>query len=349
MIGHVLPMDWHVVNAIGMQMDLLKTLALGMCATLLTCSVFAKQSVITVLAPNNYFPPSLLKQFETEFSATVNVINYNDVRIRDELFESYSEKIDIALIDKQGLLYYIEKNDVANLADLKVTKQRIDEHLQALAPTQSNFARLISYTSFGVLYNQSETTLPKTWSQILNPSSGLIDKVALPGTYNNAMTVALLSLSKTKSDDWHTEISSAGRKLQAARNANPNLFSFAAQDVLSEKIYIAPMKDTAAAPLMKLNPNLTFGYPENLTRVFHEYAFVHSLTQNIDGAVQFMNFITRSDSLHAIELQSGVSSAEKDLTDVQNSDLFDFFISDPANVQFELLKSSVFERVSNEK
>lgn len=341
-------MEWHEVTAIGMQMDLLKQLALGMCASLLAGGVYAKQNIITVLAPNNYFPPPLIEKFETEFSASVNVINYNDVRIRDDLFESYSTKIDVALTDKQGFIYYVGKGAAADLSETCVEKQQVDENLLALTPGQSRFARLISYTTFGVLYNNNKAGLPETWADILNPDSDYISKTSLPGTYNNAMAVAFLSLPKHKTQGWHTRVSSAGMKLKKALEANPDLFRFTAQDVLTENILIAPMKVKDAVPLMKLNPNLSFGYPEELTRISHEYAFIHSETQNQHGAERFLNFITRKESLEAIELQSGVFSADKPLINIQHSNLSDFFITDPANVQFELLKANVIERLAND-
>ncbi len=274
----------------------------------------------------DYIDPEVLELFEEEYG--IRVI-YDTYATNEDLYVKMKQggsSYDIVIpsdymierMIREDLLTEINMDNITNLDKID------DKFLNLDYDPDNSYSIAYMWGTVGIIYNTTMVDRPLTsWADLWDEE--FEGEIIMLNSQRDTLAVALKKLGYSMNTRDIGELEEARDELIAQK---PIVYAYLGDEVkdviVSEEAAIAVVWSGDAVAMMDENPNLEYVMPSEGTNLWFDAMVVPKNAQNIEGAEQFINFMTRPDiaAMNAdyIGYSSPVSEAVKMLDEeIQNS------------------------------
>ncbi|GGN93907.1 ABC transporter substrate-binding protein [Saccharibacillus kuerlensis] len=273
---------------------LVAALALILLANRLNSSQgYSSGNTLTIYNWGDYIDPELLDRFQEETGITVIYQTFDSNEAMLTKIEQGGTTFDVAVPSD----YAIEKMRADNLLipldhDKIPNMQYIDSKFMNLSFDPDNkYSMPYFWGTLGVVYNPNLTDLTfESWEDLWDPS--LRNDLLLTDGAREVIGTGLASLGYSLNDTNEEHLQEALDKLMGM---SPNV-----KAIVGDEIKLLLANDEAAAGLvfsgdaseiMSENEELDYVVPEEGSNLYFDNMVIPKTAQNVDGAMQFINFM----------------------------------------------------------
>ncbi|MGM0395505.1 MAG: ABC transporter substrate-binding protein [Bacillota bacterium] len=274
----------------------------------------------------DYIDPEVLELFEEEYG--IRVI-YDTYATNEDLYVKMKQggsSYDIVIpsdymierMIREDLLTEINMDNITNLDKID------DKFLNLDYDPDNSYSIAYMWGTVGIIYNTTMVDRPLTsWADLWDEE--FEGEIIMLNSQRDTLAVALKKLGYSMNTRDIGELEEARDELIAQK---PIVYAYLGDEVkdviVSEEAAIAVVWSGDAVAMMDENPNLEYVMPSEGTNLWFDAMVVPKNAQNIEGAEQFINFMTRPDiaAMNAdyIGYSSPVSEAVEMLDEeIQNS------------------------------
>lgn len=262
----------------------------------------AARQVLTLLTWPSYFDEAVLRDFEREYDARIEIVTYKSTEDMGRQLEVIPG-IDVVVMASHAVADQASQRRLRLLDDARLTNlSNLDPDFLATAdPATAPFAVPYLWGTVALLYNKHKiSALEPTWRAIF-------DAHHMPGSFvlldemRDMLGVALKARGWSSNTLDPNQIRDAGRLLAASR-ADPRCQGFrdgltGATDVRDGKVDLAVVWNGLAARLVAAEPSrLGLLVPSEGSIAFVDVLAISAQTRDDDLAHRFINYVLRAEA-----------------------------------------------------
>ena len=289
-----------------------KLLVLLMALLVLVGCGSKKQPVLRVFNWGAYIDENLITEFEKEFGVTVK---YDTFTSNEVMYtKSASENFDVMIPSDYMIQRLVEEDKLQKLDYTKLDNAKnIDEAYRNRHFDPNNEYSVPYFVgSVGLVYNKNvitEAEMEANGWDILRDTK-LRDKLYFYDSERDAFMVALKALGYSMNTDNEKELNEAHAWLVAMKKEMNPIYvdDLVIDSMAAGEKDLAVMYSGDATYVLSENKNLAFYEPKQGTNVWIDAMVIPKAAANVDGAHDFINFISREASSKAISEEVGYTS-----------------------------------------
>ncbi len=260
-------------------------------------SLSATQKTLTILSWDNFFPQSVLEEFEKRKNIRIRVISYYNDEMKDYLFKDMNyNTIDLVVSSSNGIMDYTQNN---RIIEIKQDKLKNYKNLDTSYATDFTYSHSlpISYGAMGIIYRKdliSEKNKPISIKELFEPKKIYQKKIFLPDDPEEVIDLFLLSQKDIKENYTIKELKEAAFSLQ---NMKPYIITYQYKNdnaislLTSGKAYIGFAYGFEIFRNISEYKNLDFYYPQEGAKIWVDNIAISSSSKKMELAYEFLDFI----------------------------------------------------------
>ncbi|MDO3410053.1 ABC transporter substrate-binding protein [Saccharibacillus sp. CPCC 101409] len=254
---------------------------------------YTSGNTLTIYNWGDYIDPELLDRFQEETGITVIYQTFDSNEAMLTKIEQGGTTFDVAVpsdyaIEKmreEDLLIPLDHDKIPNMANID------PKFLNLSFDPDNQYSMPYFWGTLGVVYNPNLTDLTfKSWADLWDPS--LRNDILLTDGAREVIGTGLASLGYSLNETNEEHLQQALNKLN---ELSPNVKAIVGDEI---KLLLANGEAAAglvfsgdASEIMSENEELDYVVPEEGSNLYFDNMVVPKTAQNVDGAMQFINFM----------------------------------------------------------
>lgn len=256
---------------------------------------------LRVLIWPEYVDPEVVAEFEAEFGATVRFTHFEHDDERDDILVKVDgHGFDVGLIDHVVYPVYVRRGWLAPVDAGRMPNLRhIDPGRLDAFGVDGTYGVPYAWGAVGIAYRADlADPPPRRWTDLLRPPPWMRGRIAMVGTIQDMVAVALMALGHSVNTDDPAAIEAAGRLLLEQQ---PDVLSYSyvstgpTSVLLTGEARAALAYNGDAAVLHERDPNVAFVYPEEGSYLWVDLLAVFATSARRRLAEDFIDFLNRPE------------------------------------------------------
>lgn len=271
-----------------------------LCALLLLafCLPLNAQESLSLLTWSDYIAPQLIRQFEREFNARVEIVNFDNEDQRDRKMTAGDGRgFDLILVNHNSLPDYIAMNWLARIDPAQLSQFRHIDPRWRFTHKGLDFGLPYLWGTVGIAWRSDRLqSAPNDWSHFYRLAAEQKQPVEFMENHRDLMGTALLALGHSVNSDAEAELKQAAMLIKGALDGNGRLNNPILNrqaPLVKGDVHLAMMYNGDALFLAQLDANIHFKIPESGTILWVDYWAIARHSRNRALSHHFLDFISR--------------------------------------------------------
>jgi spermidine/putrescine transport system substrate-binding protein len=289
----------------------------------------AQDRVLNLFTWNDYIDPALVKSFEQQNSAKVNIEFFeSNLDLIQKLESKGLGKYDVVIPSdytigemlRRRLLRPLEQRQITNIQNLG------DRFRSPVYDLGNKFSAAYQWGTLGIAYRKDKIKDPeKTWGLLLNPIKQK-GKFALIDSPRDMLGMTLLYLGKNINSTSPDDLLKAEKLIRSAKSRSTGLLPSATirEKLAKGEIAMGILFNSDAGQLARQNPKIGYFIPKEGGEIYVDNMAIPVGAPHVELAHKFINFIldAKNGAILSTYNQSGTpnikSKALLPLSDLKN-------------------------------
>ncbi len=264
------------------------------------CLPASAQNSLSLLTWSDYLDPDLVRQFEREFNARVEIVSFDNEDQRDRKMTSADGRgFDLILVNNNSLPDYIAMKWLAPIDPKNMDQfQHIDPRWLQKHDDQY-YAIPYLWGTIGIAWRTDRVQQPPNdWGALYALAAESKYAVELMENHRDLMATAMLASGRSVNEHSTVAIQQASdiikSALQGSAQLNNPILNRQAP-LIKGDVDLAMMYNGDALFLAELEPNIRFTVPSSATVLWIDHWTLARQSRNRTLALSFLNFLNRPE------------------------------------------------------